>query len=86
MDMEIKYEEYENVMVKTFCRNLKEIKNEGDDWSNSYVFMDELDVSGLPTDDDLKPKDLIEIQAKSVWVVIRQTQSEDIGTVIEKRM
>ena len=75
MQLEIKFEKYENVRIETFFEDLKEIREDGNSWSDSYVFIDELDISGLCS---VGPEDLNQIKVKSIWMVVRQTTSGEI--------
>ena len=64
--MEVKHEKLKNVSVVRF-EKLSELKG----LTNATVCIDEIHMG------DVKPEDLHAIQAKSLWIVIRDTDQEE---------
>ena len=69
LDLEVKHEKLENVSVVSFEKlsELKDLTN----LTNATVCIDEIHMR------DVKPEDLLAIKAKSLWIVIRDTDQDE---------
>ena len=74
LDMEVKHEKLRNVSVVTYTE-LSEMKNAN--LTNTTVCVDEIHMESV------KPEDLRAIQAKSLWIVIRDTQQNTMAGFLD---
>ena len=68
LQFEVRFEELQNVTVKTFV-NLSDL--DLDNCANTHICIDEVEVRNVPLED------LQKIPAKSIWIVLRDPDSDN---------